>query len=258
MTGCCGLAFTGAAAISAKGPMKQQTGEQKHGRNGASMARKLAGGKLVIATHNEGKLREMRQLLMPFAITAVSAAELALLEPEETGATFIANAELKARAAAKLAQLPALADDSGLCVHALDGAPGIYSARWAGPERDFDRAMARVAAELEARNAVDPAERCGHFVSALTIAWPDGHVETVEGMVCGTLIWPKRGTIGFGYDPMFLPDGHSRAFGEMTGLEKHGVSLGKPALSHRARAFQLLAESCFLAPREAVAPALPL
>ncbi len=220
------------------------------------MARKLTGGKLVIATHNAGKLREMRQLLRRFAITAVSAAELALPEPEETGSTFLANAELKALAAAKLAQLPALADDSGLCVDALDGAPGIYSARWAGPRRDFDLAMARVAAELEARKAVDPAQRRGHFVSALTIAWPDGHVETVEGKVEGTLIWPKRGTIGFGYDPMFLPDGHRRTFGEMAGFEKHGLSPGMQPLSHRARAFQRLAEACFLAPRGAVAPVL--
>jgi XTP/dITP diphosphohydrolase len=222
------------------------------------MARQLMGGTLVVATHNQGKLREMRQLLKAFAMTAVSAGELGLPEPAETGSTFIANAELKALAAAKLAQLPAIADDSGLCVDVLDGAPGIYSARWAGPHRDFDRAMARVAEALQERRAVDPAQRRGHFASALTLAWPDGHVETVEGKVYGTLIWPKRGTIGFGYDPMFLPDGHRRTFGEMTGAEKHGFSPGKPPLSHRARAFKTLADACFPAPQEAVARALPV
>jgi len=222
------------------------------------MARKVIGGTLAVATHNEGKLREMRQLLQPFAITAVSAGELGLPEPDETGSTFIANAELKALAAATFAHLPALADDSGLCVDALDGAPGIYSARWAGPQRDFDIAMARVAAEMQERKALDPSQRRGHFVSALTIAWPDGHRETVEGKVHGTLIWPKRGTIGFGYDPMFLPDGHSRTFGEMSSAEKHGLTFGRPPLSHRARAFKMLADACFSAPREPVAPIVPV
>jgi XTP/dITP diphosphohydrolase len=221
------------------------------------MVRKLTAGLLVIATHNGGKLREMRDLLIPFSVSVIAASELGLAEPVETGETFAANAELKARAAALAAKLPALADDSGLCVDALDGAPGIYSARWAGPTRDFGIAMERVEAELRERDAFESAQRRSHFVSALSIAWPDGHVDTFEGIVWGTLVWPPRGTVGFGYDPMFLPDGHSRTFGEMTGDEKHGLSRdGTPPLSHRARAFRNLA-TAYLS-RGLVAPVMPV
>jgi XTP/dITP diphosphohydrolase len=201
-------------------------------------------GRLVIATHNPGKLAEMRQLLAPHGVAAVSAAELGLAEPEENGDSFAANARLKAAAAAKAAQLPAFADDSGLAVDALGGAPGIYSARWAGENKDFAVAMAQVERLLQERGARQASQRKAHFVSALCIAWPDGHIEEVEARVDGTLIWPPRGTAGFGYDPMFLPDGHSRTFGEMTSVEKHGLPpLGK-GLSHRARAFLKLAEIC--------------
>ncbi len=200
---------------------------------------------LVIATHNAGKLRELRDLLRPYGIRAVSAGELGLPEPEETGMTFVANALLKAEAAASGAGLPALADDSGLCVHALDGDPGIYSARWAGPDKDFPAAMRRVESLLRQKGATEPAARRAHFVAALAIAWPDGRRETVEGKVFGTVV-PPRGTIGFGYDPIFLPDGHSRTFGEMSAEEKHGIPIdGGEALSHRARAFQILAARCF-------------
>src|ERR1700759_3550118 len=199
-------------------------------------------GKLVIATHNPGKLAEMRELLAPYGIEAVSAGELGLAEPEETGTTFIANARIKAIAAAQATKLPAFADDSGLVVEALDGAPGIYSARWAGPSKDFNAAMTRIERLLAERGATEPAERKAHFVSALCVAWPDGHIEEVEARVDGTLVWPPRGTAGFGYDPMFLPDGHDRTFGEMSSIEKHGLPpLGK-GLSHRARAFVKLAE----------------
>jgi len=198
----------------------------------------------VIATHNPGKLAEMRQLLAPHGVAAVSAAELGLAEPEENGDSFAANARLKAAAAAKAAQLPAFADDSGLAVDALGGAPGIYSARWAGENKDFAVAMAQVERLLQERGARQASQRKAHFVSALCVAWPDGHIEEVEARVDGTLIWPPRGTAGFGYDPMFLPDGHSRTFGEMTSVEKHGLPpLGK-GLSHRARAFLKLAEIC--------------
>jgi XTP/dITP diphosphohydrolase len=201
-------------------------------------------GRLVIATHNPGKLAEMRQLLAPHGVAAVSAAELGLAEPEENGDSFAANARLKAAAAAKAAQLPAFADDSGLAVDALGGAPGIYSARWAGENKDFAVAMAQVERLLQERGARQASQRKAHFVSALCVAWPDGHIEEVEARVDGTLIWPPRGTAGFGYDPMFLPDGHSRTFGEMTSVEKHGLPpLGK-GLSHRARAFLKLAEIC--------------
>ena len=198
----------------------------------------------MIATHNPGKLAEMRQLLAPHGVAAVSAAELGLAEPEENGDSFAANARLKAAAAAKAAQLPAFADDSGLAVDALGGAPGIYSARWAGENKDFAVAMAQVERLLQERGARQASQRKAHFVSALCVAWPDGHIEEVEARVDGTLIWPPRGTAGFGYDPMFLPDGHSRTFGEMTSVEKHGLPpLGK-GLSHRARAFLKLAEIC--------------
>jgi XTP/dITP diphosphohydrolase len=195
---------------------------------------------LVIATHNPGKLREIRELLAPFGIEAKSAGELGLPEPEETGTTFAENAAIKARAAAEATGLPAFADDSGLCVHALDGAPGIFSARWAGPTKDFSGAMARIARELD-RRGVAEAERRAHFVSALVVAWPDGHEELFEGRVFGRLV-PPRGSLGFGYDPIFLPDGHERTFGEMPSEEKHGLT--DNPLSHRARAFAALAAEC--------------
>jgi XTP/dITP diphosphohydrolase len=201
-------------------------------------------GRLVIATHNPGKLAEMRELLTPHGVEAVAAGELDLAEPEETGESFAANARIKATAAARAAQLPAFADDSGLVVDALDGAPGIYSARWAGEGKDFSAAMTRIERLLRERGATQASQRTAHFVSALCVAWPDGHVEEVEARADGTLVWPPRGTAGFGYDPMFLPDGHGRTFGEMTSIEKHGLPpLGK-GLSHRARAFIKLAEIC--------------
>jgi XTP/dITP diphosphohydrolase len=205
-------------------------------------------GKLVIATHNPGKLVEMRELLAPYGIEAVSAGELGLAEPDETGDTFQANARIKAVAAANAAKLPAFADDSGLAVDALDGAPGIYSARWAGPSKDFTAAMTQIERLLQERGASTPEQRTAHFVSALCVAWPDDHVEEVEAIVEGTLVWPPRGTAGFGYDPAFLPHGHTRTFGEMTSVEKHGLPPLGLGLSHRARAFVKLAEIC-LEPR---------
>jgi XTP/dITP diphosphohydrolase len=201
-------------------------------------------GKLVIATHNPGKLAEMRELLAPYGIEGVSAGELRLDEPEETGDSFRANARIKAAAAAHAAKLPAFADDSGLAVDALDGAPGIYSARWAGENKDFMAAMTRVERLLQERGATTPDRRKAHFVCALCVAWPDDHVEEVEARVDGTLVWPPRGTAGFGYDPAFLPDGHSRTFGEMSSVEKHGLPPLGLGLSHRARAFVKLAEIC--------------
>ena len=204
-------------------------------------------GKVVIATHNSGKLHEMRELLAPYGIEAVSAGELHLAEPDETGLTFIANAYIKAKAACDASGLPAFSDDSGLCVEALNGDPGIYSARWAGPEKDFSAAMAKIEAELAKKEAKEPSQRRAHFISALSIVWPDGEQIEVEGRVDGTLVWPPRGDAGFGYDPMFLPDGHSRTFGEMTSIEKHGLPPLGLGLSHRARAFTMLAKLC-LAP----------
>jgi XTP/dITP diphosphohydrolase len=201
-------------------------------------------GRLVIATHNPGKLAEMRELLAPYGVEAVSAAELGLAEPEETGTTFQANARIKAMAAATAAQLPAFADDSGLAVDALEGQPGIYSARWAGETKDFAAAMAQIERLLQERGASDPAQRTAQFVSALCVAWPDGHLEEVEAKVDGTLVWPPRGSAGFGYDPAFLPDGHTRTFGEMTSIEKHGLPPLGLGLSHRAKAFVKLAEIC--------------
>lgn len=205
-------------------------------------------GQLVIATHNPGKLAEMRELLAPYGIAAISAGELGLAEPEETGDSFQGNARIKAIAAANASGLPAFADDSGLCVDALDGAPGIHSARWAGPSKDFLAAMTRIERLLQERGAITPDKRKAHFVSALCVAWPDGHVEEVEARVDGMLVWPPRGTAGFGYDPAFLPDGHQRTFGEMTSIEKHGLPPLGLRLSHRARAFVKLAEIC-LEPR---------
>jgi len=201
-------------------------------------------GKLVIATHNPGKLAEMRELLAPYGIEAVSAGELGLAEPDETGDSFQANARIKAEAASRAAQLPAFADDSGLAVDALGGAPGIYSARWAGETKDFGAAMAQIERLLQERGATAPERRTAHFVSALCVAWPDGHIEKVEARADGTLVWPPRGTAGFGYDPVFLPEGHSRTFGEMTSIEKHGLPPLGLGLSHRAKAFVKLAEIC--------------
>jgi XTP/dITP diphosphohydrolase len=195
---------------------------------------KAIGPKLVIATHNAGKLREIRELLAPFSIECVGAAELDLPEPEETGNSFVDNAELKAREAADLSGLPALADDSGLSVDALHGMPGIFSARWAEDaegKRDFGRAMEKVWNEVEA--AGEDAGHDAHFTCALSIAWPDGDIESFEGKVFGTLVWPPRGSNGFGYDPMFVPVGRDKTFGEIDPAEKHGIS-------HRAEAFRKL------------------
>jgi XTP/dITP diphosphohydrolase len=200
--------------------------------------------RLVIATHNPGKLVEMRELLAPYGIEAISAGELKLAEPEEIGMTFRDNARIKAEAAAKSSGLPAFADDSGLAVDALGGAPGIHSARWAGPDKNFARAMETIEQQLHERGAAAPAQRRAHFVSALCVAWPDGHVEDFDARVDGTLVWPPRGDQGFGYDPMFLPDGHTRTFGEMDSEEKHGLPPRGRGLSHRARAFVKLAEAC--------------
>ncbi len=205
--------------------------------------------RLVIATHNAGKLAEFRDLFAGRGLDLVSAGELGLPEPEETGTTFVANAELKALAAAKAARLPALADDSGLCVDALDGAPGIYSARWAGRPADFAGAMARIGVLLAERGALRPGQRRAHFTAALALVRPDGTRDTVEGHVHGALVDSPRGTLGFGYDPLFLPDGHARTFGEMTAAEKHGLPAdGSEALSHRARAFQKLERLLFPTP----------
>jgi XTP/dITP diphosphohydrolase len=201
-------------------------------------------GRLVIATHNAGKLREMRELFAPYGVEAVSAGELGLPEPDETGTTFRDNARIKAQAAAQATRLPAIADDSGLAIDALNGQPGIHSARWAGPKKDFTAAMTQVERLLQERGATAPAQRKAHFVSALCVAWPDGHLEEIEGHVHGTLVWPPRGTAGFGYDPAFLPDGHTRTFGEMTSDEKHGLPPKGKGLSHRAKAFIQLAEMC--------------
>ena len=200
--------------------------------------------RIVIATHNAGKLREMRELLAPYGIDAVSVGELNLPEPEETGASFRDNARIKAQAAASASGLPAFADDSGLAVDALGGAPGIHSARWAGDDKNFMRAMQAIESMLQDHGADRPALRSAQFVSALCVAWPDGHVEEFEATVDGTLVWPPRGTAGFGYDPMFLPDGHARTFGEMTPDEKHGLPPKGQGLSHRARAFLKLAAAC--------------
>jgi XTP/dITP diphosphohydrolase len=202
-------------------------------------------GRLVIATHNPGKLAEMRDLLASYGIDAISASELGLNEPDETGMTFRDNARIKAQAAAEAAGLPAFADDSGLVVNALGGEPGIHSARWAGPDKNFRRAMETIEGKLREHGATAPERRKAHFVSALCVAWPDGHTEDFEARVDGTLVWPPRGDKGFGYDSMFLPDGHTRTFGEMDSDEKHGLPPRGKGLSHRARAFLKLAEACF-------------
>ena len=195
--------------------------------------RRLSGA-VVLATHNPGKIRELKALLEPFGLQCQSAAELGLDEPAETADTFAGNAAIKALAAAQAAGTPALADDSGLVVPALDGAPGVVSARWAGPNKDFRVAMERVQRELRQRGAGD---RSAYFAAALSVAWPDGHTETFEGRIDGTLVWPPRGTRGFGYDPMFVADGYDRTFGELDQSMKH-------AISHRARAFHKLVAAC--------------
>ena len=201
-------------------------------------------GRLVIATHNPGKLIEMRYLLAPYGVDAVSAGDMGVGEPEETEATFRGNARLKAEVSTKATGLPAFADDSGLVVDALDGEPGIHSARWAGPSRDFAIARQKVEDALRVRGALAADKRQAHFISALCVAWPDGHVEEFEGRVDGVLVWPPRGDLGFGYDAMFLPDGYTKTFGEMSGEEKHGLPPHGQGLSHRARAFLKLAEAC--------------
>ena len=209
------------------------------------MARRLQPGPLVIASHNEGKVREFRDLLVDFDYLIESAGELGLPEPEETGSTYEENARLKALAATAASGKPVLADDSGLSVDALDGAPGIYSARWAGPEKDFSMAMRNVEEALQQKGAVGPDQRKARFVAVLCLAWPDGHVEEIRGEVEGVLVWPPRGDLGFGYDPMFQPDGHELTFGEMPSEVKHSWSRnGATGLSHRSRAFSALAERC--------------
>ncbi len=199
------------------------------------MARIFREKRLVIASHNRGKVREIAHLLRPFDVDGVPAASLGLEEPEENGKSFAENARIKAVAAASAGGMPALADDSGLVVPALSGDPGIRSARWAGPERDFFQAMAEVERRLSQGDGDD---RMAHFTSALCIAWPDGHVEAFAGRVDGRLVWPPRGDNGFGYDPMFVAAGRRMTFGEMDPKDKH-------AISHRADAFRKLADACF-------------
>jgi XTP/dITP diphosphohydrolase len=196
------------------------------------MPRRFDGGKLVIASHNPGKVVEITALLAPYRIEGLGAAELGLAEPDETGTTFEANAMLKAHAATTATGLPALADDSGLVVPALDGAPGIYSARWAGPGKDFSVAMARVHHELGGN------DRAASFVSVLALAWPDGEEALFRGEIAGTLTWPPRGDNGFGYDPMFIPEGYEQTFGELSSDEKYRID-------HRSRAFAKLVAACF-------------
>ena len=207
------------------------------------MARKLT-GPVVIATHNPGKLKEMCELLAPYGIEAQSAGELDLGKPEETGRTFAENARIKATAAAKATGRVSFADDSGLVVDALGGEPGIHSARWAGESKDFRGAMNRIQTLLIEQGAREPSQRRAHFIAALCLAWPDGHMEDFEGRVDGVAVWPPRGDKGFGYDPLFLPDGHERTFGDMSADEKHGLPPKGQGLSHRARAFVKLAAAC--------------
>jgi len=223
------------------GPKQRFSGNDGH--------RKIA-DKLVIATHNSGKLREMRELLLAYGVEAISAGELGLKEPEEPGTTFAENARIKAQTAAEAANLPAFALNSGLAVDALAGAPGIHSARWAGPDKNFMRAMEAIDSLLRDHGATKPAARTAHFVSALCVAWPDGHAEEFEGHINGTLVWPPRGNRGFGYDPVFLPDGYDQTFGEMEASQKHNWEAGRGdlGLSHRARAFAKFATACLGAP----------
>jgi XTP/dITP diphosphohydrolase len=217
--------------------------------------RKLDSRKLIVASHNAGKIREMRDLIGPCGYEVASAADLGFDEPEETGTTFEENAAIKAIASARASGLPALADDSGLMVDALGGDPGVYTANWAETpdgERDFAMAMRKVEDALVAKGARDPEQRKGRFVSVLCLAWPDGHVEHFRGEVEGTIVWPPRGDKGFGFDPVFQPQGYGVTFGEMTAEEKHGWKPGDAAaLSHRARAFKLFAETCLAAEEEA-------
>ena len=202
------------------------------------MTRRLTGGtRLVVASHNPGKVREILDLVAPHGLSVVSAAELGLPEPEEAGATFADNARLKAEAAALASSLPALADDSGLEVEALDGAPGVYSARWADRARNFDGAMQRVAHAIRRRGAWQGSGPRANFTAVLCLAWPDGETALFAGKVYGHLVWPPRGSKGFGYDPMFVADGHALTFGEMEPDAKH-------AISHRARAFREFARAC--------------
>jgi len=192
------------------------------------------GDRLVVATHNPGKLREIDALVAPHGLTVTTVGALGLPEPPETGTTFEENATIKAVAAATASGEPALADDSGVCVDAIGGDPGVYSADWAGPAKDFAAAMSRVQEELVAAGAIAPEKRTARFVSVLCLAWPDGTTEYWRGEVAGHMVWPPRGSNGFGYDPMFVPEGHERTYGELTAAEKHGMS-------HRARAFALFA-----------------
>ena len=213
--------------------------------------RKLDTKKIVVASHNAGKIREIEDLIGPFGFSAQSAAELNFEEPDETGTTFEENATIKALASARASGLPALSDDSGLVVDALDGAPGVYTANWAetaNGTRDFAMAMQKVETALGRKGAVEPKDRTARFVSVLCLAWPDGHAELFRGEVEGHVVWPPRGTQGFGYDPVFQPEGYATTFGEMSAEEKHGWKPGDAAaLSHRARAFKLFVESCLKA-----------
>ncbi|MGI9402834.1 MAG: non-canonical purine NTP pyrophosphatase [Rhizobiaceae bacterium] len=216
--------------------------------------RKLEGSQLVVATHNAGKLAEIRDLVGPYGLSAQSAGELGLPEPEETGTTFEENAYTKAFAAASASGLPALSDDSGLCVDALEGNPGVYTADWAerpDGSRDFFMAMEKVESKLQEKGAIEPADRTGRFVAVLCLAWPDSHAEYFRGEVEGKLVWPPRGVQGFGYDPVFLPDGFSQTFGEMEAGQKHGWEAGRGdlGLSHRARAFAKFATACLQMPK---------
>lgn len=210
--------------------------------------RKLDTKTIVVASHNAGKIAEIADLIEPFGFSAKSAAELNFIEPEETGTTFEENAAIKALASAKASGLPALSDDSGLVIDALDGQPGVYTANWAerpDGSRDFAMAMGKVETALKERGASEPDRRGCRFVSVLCLAWPDGHTEFFRGEVEGEIVWPPRGSSGFGYDPIFKPDGHDATFGEMTAQQKHGWKRGEPeALSHRARAFKLFVETC--------------
>lgn len=214
-------------------------------------SRRIDTGKLVIASHNEGKVREFRELFAPYNLDIFSAADFDLPEPIETGSTFEENANLKAESASKLANIPALADDSGFCVNALNGDPGIYSARWAGPKKDFSIAMQKIEENLKSINATSMEDRGAKFVAVLCIAWPDGFQHTFRGEVAGTVVWPPRGDKGFGYDPIFLPEGHSMTFGEMDSKRKHSWSPKNPesALSHRSRAFGKFANTCLNQPQ---------
>lgn len=210
----------------------------------------LESDEIVIASHNRGKIAELDELLAPYGFSTRTAAEFGLPEPEETGSTFEENARIKAHAAASATGLPALSDDSGLCVDALSGAPGVHTADWAekpdGSGRDFMMAMEKVELGLRSAGARMPQDRRARFVAVLCLCWPDGHAEYFRGEVEGTLVWPPRGSRGFGYDPVFLPDGHDRTFGEMEATEKHGWEAGRGdlGLSHRARAFAVFANSC--------------